>query len=126
MYMRHYAPDTPDNASLFVRRAPKASRALLRRVLTGCTRKALRILVHTAHNAPRLMRADRAADLRWCALYGPQDRSWFARPPLPNLYDMAHSLGHDPHEATGIAAKDGGRTPCAHPQYRDPPEGSAL
>ncbi|MEO9821118.1 MAG: glutathione S-transferase family protein [Paracoccaceae bacterium] len=67
-----------------------------------------------------------AACLRWCALYGPSDRSWFRLDDYPKLAGVTARV--DAHPATQRAqlAEGLGPTPFSAPCFPTPLEGSAL
>ncbi|WP_415920046.1 glutathione S-transferase family protein [Tateyamaria sp. SN6-1] len=67
-----------------------------------------------------------AAMLRWCAIYGPDDRTWFRLAMWPRLHHICTRM--DAAQATTIAqtAEGLGPTPFTAPTRPNPPEGSAL
>lgn len=64
--------------------------------------------------------------LRWCALYGPAPRDWFALEAYPRLAALAEEMDADPATLAAIRAEGLGPTPFTAPQPPQPPEGSAL
>lgn len=67
-----------------------------------------------------------ACMLRWSAIYGPEDRTWFDLATWPGLYHICAQM--DMHPATALAqtAEGLGPTPFTAPRRPNPPEGSAL
>ncbi|MEP4197477.1 MAG: glutathione S-transferase family protein [Aliishimia sp.] len=76
--------------------------------------------------APLVTKFYVAACLRWCTLYGPEDRSWFALDTYPALRDMLSKLEDRPCVQAAITAEGLGAHPFTKPCYPNPPEGSAL
>ena len=64
--------------------------------------------------------------LRWCALYGPDDRAWFRLVDTPVLSHLCHNVEAMPAAAKAQAAEGLGPTPFTAPQRPNPPEGSAV
>ncbi|WP_299551711.1 glutathione S-transferase family protein [uncultured Tateyamaria sp.] len=64
--------------------------------------------------------------LRWCAIYGPEDRNWFTLADTPRLFHICRRANTWP--STEIAKTDEGLgpTPFTAPKRPNPPEGSAL
>ena len=67
-----------------------------------------------------------AACLRWCALYGPEDRSWFRLDDYPALAKLAARVDGHPATLKAQEAEGLGPTPFSAPHYPTPLEGSAL
>ena len=67
-----------------------------------------------------------AAMLRWCAIYGPDDRSWFCLDDTPALAQLCQRVEALPATALARTAEGLGPTPFTAPRRPNPPEGSAL
>lgn len=67
-----------------------------------------------------------AAMLRWCAIYGPEDRTWFQLDDTPRLAHLCHVVQSLPATQRAQAAEGLGPAPFTAPQRPNPPEGSAL
>lgn len=67
-----------------------------------------------------------AACLRWCALYGPEDRGWFDLAAYPNLVEMVARLEPRASVQAAIVAEGLGAHPFTQPVHPNPPIGSAL
>lgn len=67
-----------------------------------------------------------AAMLRWSAIYGPEDRSWFRLSDYPVLARLCQRVETLPATAHARTAEGLGPTPFTAPRRPNPPEGSAL
>lgn len=76
------------------------------------------------HDTPTAI--DVAALLRWCAIYGPDDRIWFNLDDTPRLTHFCQRLQDVPATAKAQSAEGLGPTPFTAPRRPNPPEGSAL
>ncbi len=86
----------------------------------------LSLLETNLGNAPFLTRAYICCCLRWCALYGPEDRAWFRLSDTPHLQGIAAELEARPCTQAAQEAEGLGATPFTAPHYPNPPEGVAL
>lgn len=66
------------------------------------------------------------AMLRWCAIYGPEDRTWFRLEDTPVLAQICHRVEALPATAKAKTAEGLGPTPFTAPTRPNPPEGFAL
>jgi len=64
--------------------------------------------------------------LRWCAIYGPEDRSWFNLADYPRLAHICAQVEGLPATAAAQTAEGLGPTPFTAPRRPNPPEGFAL
>lgn len=67
-----------------------------------------------------------AAMLRWSAIYGPKDRSWFCLADYPVLAQLCQRVEALPATTRAKTAEGLGPTPFTAPRRPNPPEGSAL
>ncbi len=67
-----------------------------------------------------------SACLRWCAIYGPDDRSWFSLDDTPRLKQMAAQLEQRPSVLRVSTLEGLGPNPFTKPVRPNPPEGSAI
>ncbi|WP_299150321.1 glutathione S-transferase family protein [uncultured Tateyamaria sp.] len=67
-----------------------------------------------------------ATMLRWCAIYGPQDRTWFSLADTPALARICARVEVLPATRRAQMAEGLGPTPFTAPTRPNPPEGSAL
>ncbi|GGX54677.1 glutathione S-transferase [Tateyamaria omphalii] len=64
--------------------------------------------------------------LRWCAIYGPDNRDWFTLAHSPRLSHICKRADAWPATEIAIRAEGLGPAPFTAPQRPNPPEGSAL
>ncbi|MEM8654862.1 MAG: glutathione S-transferase family protein [Pseudomonadota bacterium] len=67
-----------------------------------------------------------ACMLRWCAIYGPNDRAWFDLARWPALTHICQTMDQSPATSAAQTAEGLGTTPFTAPRRPNPPEGSAL
>ncbi|WP_299282793.1 glutathione S-transferase family protein [uncultured Tateyamaria sp.] len=67
-----------------------------------------------------------ATMLRWCAIYGPEDRTWFSLADTPALARICAHVEALPATGRAQMAEGLGATPFTAPARPNPPEGSAL
>ena len=79
-----------------------------------------------AQAAPTLLDFYIGPLLRWCAIYGPEDRSWFSLQDYPRLASLTRRLETLPSTQAAQTAEGLGPTPFSAPVRPTPPEGSAL
>jgi len=78
------------------------------------------------HTQPSVLDIYLAVMLRWCAIYGPDDRSWFRLDATPRLARLCARTEQLPATALAQVAEGLGPTPFTAPRRPTPPEGSAL
>lgn len=107
----------------------------MQKALTSGAQRALRrdfaIIEHAPDRAfggdtPTVIDIYLVCMLRWCALYGPDDRSWFTLADTPRLSHICEWADTWPATARAKMAEGLGPTPFTAPQRPNPPEGSAL
>lgn len=67
-----------------------------------------------------------ACMLRWCAIYGPDDRDWFTLADSPRLFHICKRADAWPATVIANRAEGLGPAPFTAPKRPNPPEGSAL